>query len=185
MHGVIHWTTINGAPSGNDVTLTDVTTYDAASGNTVYVYSTKVQPPLHILTHFYRNENGDDWPIGKLSLGKYDSIPDKDEQGTPGGFYYEKQLNEGVFYFDTTAEDARDQVRLTVHYPAQDMDSTSDNLDFPDVWLRPLGYMLGIDLAPEYDVPVSQELYTLAADAAKIARDSDPETCELDFQSGT
>ena len=183
-NGIIHWTTINGAPAGNVVTLTAVTTYDAASGNTVYVYSTKVQPPLYLLTQYYRNENGDDWPLGKLSLQEYDLIPDKDEQGTPGSFYYEKALSEGVFYFDSAVEDARDTLRMTVHYPAQDMDSAGDTFDFADVWLRPLGYMLGLDLAPEYGIEIDQGLMLLAQDAAKIARDSDPETTDMSFEPG-
>ena len=183
-NGIIHWTTINGAPAGLVVTLTDVTTYGAAAGNKVYVYSTKVQPPLHLLTQYYRNENGDDWPMSKMSLEEYDLLPDKDVQSTPTGIYYEKQLSAGVVYLDAAAEDARDQIRMTVHYPAQDVDATSDNLDFPDVWLRPLGYMVALDLAPEHDVDIDQGLMALATDAAKIARDSDPENCDLFFESG-
>ena len=92
-------------------------------------------------------------------------------------------LNEGVFYLDTAVEDARDTIRMTVHYPAQDMDSTSDNLDFPKVWYRALGYMLAVDLAPEYDIELTQGLALLATDAAMIARTSDPETSDLTFQS--
>ena len=183
-NGVIHWTTINGVPSGNVVTLAAVTTFDAASGNKVYVYSTKVEPPLYLLTRYYRNENGDDWPLGDMTLEEYDLIPDKDEQGTPGSFYYEKQRTEGVFYLDTAAEDARDTIRMTVHYPAQDMDNASDNFDFSDVWLRPLGYLLGLDLAPEYDIEIDQGLMALAMDAAKIARDTDPEETDAIFEPG-
>ena len=183
-NGIIHWTTVNGAPAGSVVTLTAVTTYAAAAGNKAIVYSTRVQPPLHLLSSYYRNENGDDWPInGKMTVQDYDAIPDKDEQGTPGGFYYEKQLDEGVFYLDTAVEDARDSIRMTAHYPIQDVDSTSDNLDFPKVWFRGLGYMLAIDLSFEYDVPLDQAFMLVAADAAKIARDSDPETSDLTFQS--
>lgn len=182
-NGVIHWTTVNGAPAGSVVTLTDVTTFAAASGNKAFVYSTKVQPPLYLLTQNYRNEQGDDWPLAKLTLEDYDAIPDKDADGTPSGFYYEKALDEGVFYFDTAVEDARDTVRLTVHYPAQDMDSTSDNFDFSKVWYRPLGYLLGMDLAPEYDIELSQTFLLIAADATKMARDTDPENSDLSFNS--
>ncbi|MDH3981278.1 MAG: hypothetical protein OES84_00080 [Kiritimatiellaceae bacterium] len=182
-NGVIHWTTVDGAPAGNVVTLTDVTSYAAASGNAVYVYSTKVQPPLYILTRYYRNENGDDWEVGDLNLQGYDAIADKDELGTPAAFYYEKQLDEGVFYLDSAAEDARDQIRMTVHYPAQDVDLSNENIDFPAVWYRALGYMLAVDLAPEYEVPITNDLMTLTTDAALIARNSDPETSDLFFQS--
>src|SRR6185437_6383886 len=37
----IFWTTINGTPSGNTVTLTSVTTSTASSGNAVYTYTTQ------------------------------------------------------------------------------------------------------------------------------------------------
>jgi len=184
-NGIIHWTTINGAPAGNVVTLTDVTTNDAASGNTVYVYSTRVEPPLYLLTRFYRNENGDDWPLGDLTLEEYDGIADKDEQGTPGAFLYEKALDEGVFYLDSAVEDARDTIRMTVRYPAQDMDASGDNFDFADIWLRPLGYMLGADLAPEYDIELDQGFMMLLTAAMKTAMDSDPENSNLEFQSAT
>jgi len=183
-NGIIHWTTINGAPAGNVVTLTAVTTNDAASGNPVYVYSTRVEPPLYLLTQFYRNENGDDWPMSTLSVEEYDLIPDKNQQGTPNSFYYEKSLTEGLFFLDTAAEDARDTIRMTAHYPAQDMDAAGDTFDFADIWLRPLGYMLGLDLSPEYDIPIDQGLMALTTEAVKTARDSDPETTNLVFESG-
>lgn len=183
-NGVIHWTTINGAPAGFVVTLTAVTTYAAAAGNAVYVFSTKVQPPLYLLTRYLRNSSGSDWEIAEMSLDKYDSLPTKTALGIPNGVYYEKTLTEGVFYFDNYVSDATHTFRMTVHYPAQDMTAAGETFDFPDIWLRPLGYLLGTDLAPEYDIELTQTYLLAASDAMKIARDSDPETSDLVFEPG-
>ena len=47
--GTIQWTTINGAPAGSTVTLTDALTDDVASGNAVYVYTAKTNRPMKLL----------------------------------------------------------------------------------------------------------------------------------------
>ena len=57
--GYIQWTTVSGAPSGNDVTVAVALTSAAAAGNRVFGYATTAQGrrPLDILCRFARHEH--------------------------------------------------------------------------------------------------------------------------------
>ena len=180
--GSWHWTTVNGAPSGSTVTLTDVTTGAAASGKTVYTYTNKIQKPLDIIEMNRRESNGDDTPLDSLILSQYHAIPDKDADGEPTAFYYEEKVAIGKLFFDTAPTDATDVIKFVYLRPIQDFDAATDNPEFPKVWFRALVYMLAVDLAPVYGKPVSNDLKELKAEAMGIVRQEDPEKVVVYFE---
>ena len=167
--GALHWTTVNGAPSGTTVTLTATLTGAAASGNIVYVYTTKINRPLRIISARRRNSDSDDQDVEQISRQQYFNITSKDSEGEINQFYYDPQLTNGTLYVWPLITDVSNTLKLTVYDPINDLDTTSDNIDFPVEWMRPLKLMLAQDLVLEY--PVSDSRAAWIAKAAKEAKD--------------
>lgn len=179
--GDITWTTVNGVPSGTTVVLTDAVT--AANGAVCYFYTTAAVAPLHILGANLVDSGGNEIPMGKFEIGEYWGLSNKDAAGVPANIYVERQRDSLDLYFDQAINDVDYTVNLLAHYPIQDFDATSDNPDFPTQWYRALGYMLALDMAVEYGVPITDDLRDLANGALLIAKGSDPETSDLTFQA--
>lgn len=165
-----------------DVPLTAALPSKAAKSNAVYSYTTNSQPPVEVITRTLKYSTGSEAPMEEMHLPDYDYIPDKTVIGTPAAVYYERRRVSGVFYLDVNADNDLDQIRMTVHYPIQDLDAAGDNLDFPGEWHRALGWMLAMDLAPEYGVPFTPEMQTNLTDAIVTAKASNPESTELFFE---
>lgn len=179
--GEIHFTTINGAPSGDTVTLTTAMPSAAAIGKAVYFYTTKVQRPLDILFINIQDSNGDDLPLNPMTLGEYESIGDKDASGRPTQYYFEKLRTDADLYLDYAVDEVTDSLEVTFLRPVDDFDAATDELDMPQVWFRPFKYQLMIDIAPEFHKPVTNDMYKLASDSLAIAGNTDPETTEAYF----
>lgn len=181
--GSITWTTVNGTPSGSTVTLSAAVTA-AAIGNKCYFYTIPAVAPVSIIGANLVTPVDQETPLGVFDIGAYWAIGNKNVAGVPGNLYQERTRDGLDIYFDTAINDTDYLVNLLVHYPIQDFDASTDNPDFPKQWFRALGYMLAVDLAPEYGMPLG-DLSTLAADAIAMARGSDPETTDLCFDSSS
>lgn len=180
--GTIHWTTIASITDTDTFVINDALPSGSAIDKAIYTYTNKAQPPVNILTKNLKYSTGTETPLDDMELIDYDNIFDKTVTGQIAAFYYERQINEGVFYTDVKSDNDLDQIRLTVHYPIQDIGAAGDNVDLPAQWLRALGWMLAIEMAPEYGVPISQDWAGIAAEALAIAKGSDPETTDIFFE---
>lgn len=181
--GTIHWTTIASVTDGDTFEVDDQLPSAAAVDNEVYTYTSNAQPPVGIITATLRYSNGNETPISfDMGVEDYDWIYDKTVQGTVAAFYYERQRQSGVFYTDVKSDNDLEQLRLTVHYPVQDVDAAGDELDFPSEWLRAIGWMLALDMAPEYGVPIDPGWGDILTDAIKTAKFSNPETTDIHFE---
>jgi hypothetical protein len=83
-------------------------------------------------------------------------VTQKDAPGHPVIAYCDPQLTNAKLYVWPVPEDETHQVRLSVKIPIEDMDSMNDNAHFPTEWLKALKYNLAVDLAPEYQIKLSQ-----------------------------
>lgn len=152
-NGVIHWTTVNGAPSGSTITLTAVTTAAAAIDNHVYNALTGiVTRPTRVTAARLKLENGNETPVRVITREEYFNYTNKTNSGKINAVYYDPQLTNGVLYTYLTADNVADTLHLTIQRQIQDMDSSSDNLDLPPEWLMPVGYNLAYLLGDNYGV---------------------------------
>jgi hypothetical protein len=181
--GSLKWTTVVSTGSGT-VTVTDALTGQASAGNRVFAYTTKLVRPLQILTAVLRDTNTQDTPIYPMLLDSYESLPDKTSDGDPAFFYYESQLTDGVFYLDREPDDVTKVIRIVFLRPIEDLDVTTDDVDYPQVWFRALSAQLSIDLSVPYSRPVSAVLASIRDESLAIAQNADPETSEIYFQPG-
>lgn len=167
--GALHWTQVNGAPAGSVVTIDTALTDAAASGNIVYVYTTKINRPLRIIDARRRNSDSIDTIVTPISRQEYFNLSNKASDGEVNQYYYDPQLTSGVLYVWPLITDVSNTLKLSVYDPVNDLDATTDNIDFPVEWMRPLKMMLAQDLVLEY--PVSDSRAKWIAMTAREAKD--------------
>lgn len=173
--GSMQWTTINGAPSGLTVTLTATLTGAAASGATVYAYTSKVLRPFEIVSAVLRDSDGNDTPMDpQLSIGEYESIPTKSATGTPASIYFEAKKTNAVAYLDCAPDDLTNVVRLVYLSYVEDSTATTDDVDFPAEWYRALVGQLAMDCALDYGQPVTPGLVAYRDEGLAMARNAYP-----------
>ena len=165
----LHWTQVNGAPAGSVVTIDTVLTGAAASGNIVYVYTTKINRPLRIIDARRRDSSSIDKTVSPISRQEYFDLSNKASDGDINQYYYDPQLTNGVLYVWPLITDVSSTLKLTVYDPVNDLDATTNNIDFPVEWMRPLKMMLAQDLVLEY--PVSDSRAKWIAVMARDAKD--------------
>lgn len=152
--GSLFWTTVNGAPAGNVVTLTAVLTGAATSGNLVYSYQTKLIRPLRILDGFVRQiEQGNDVPVRIISREEYNRFGVKSSPGTPIQLYYDPGENSGTVYMYPTFQETDQLLYIEFTKPMDDFTNSTDDYDLPQEWGQALKFNLALMIAPEYGVP--------------------------------
>jgi len=151
-----HWTTVNGAPSGSTVTLTTAIDGAAASGNTVYVYTSKVDRPLKVIEARRRDSSDIDTPIQMSSRQEYFDLSNKASQAKTTQFYFEPRLTNGKLYIWPAPDGVSDVIKYSYYRPLEDFDSATNEPDFPQEWIEPIKYNLAVRLAPEYGLDMQQ-----------------------------
>lgn len=155
--GEFHWTTVNGAPSGTTITLTAVLTDSASSGNLVVVYQTNLVRPLKIISARRHNfDSAIDTPIMEYDRVEYFELPNKSNESTVNGFFYDRRGGanvSGLLYLWPTPANVDEAVKMTVARPVEDFTSAGNDADLPQEWIRALEWGLADEIADEYDVP--------------------------------
>lgn len=182
--GTFHWTTVNGAPTGVTVTLTDQMPSGAAIDNRVYVYESALVRPLRVTNARRRDESAEqDVPIIMFSRQEYMDTPNKTTESLITQVYYDPQLSDGRLYVWPTASDIDSTLRFTFHKPLADIDAVGDTSDFPQEWLDALTYGLAVRLCPQYGVPMESRMWLKGeADSMlndMMAWDDEPESVYL------
>lgn len=181
--GFIQWTTVASTGVGT-VTVNSALTSQAAAGNKVFAYTTKMFRPLEILTSSLRASDGTDTPINFMDLYEYESLYNKAEVGDPTKQYYEAQSINGVMYLDLTPEDVTSVIRLVYLAPIEDLDITTDDLSYPQVWYRALEAQLSLDLCLPFNRPITDALKTVLTQSLAIAQNNNAEETTQYFQPG-
>jgi hypothetical protein len=179
------WTTVNGAPTGTTVTLTASLTGAAAVDNHVYTYTSIAQRPLRILDARIKINDGNETPVNLISREEYFDQPSKSSQGKASQFYYNPTTTNGTLYVWPTSNGAEDTIHLTAQRQLQDLDSATDNLDFPQEWELAVTYSLADLLITSYGDAISpQKAERISAKAAQfmeIVEDFDQENASIQF----
>lgn len=181
--GTIQWTTISGTPS-TTATVADSLTLAADAGNYVWWFTSRAQRPVVVETAVLRDENYKDTPLEVTTrVEDYDILPDKGADGDPTGILVEPQRINTAITCNTQPSDVTKVINLSVLYPAEDYDTATDDVAFPQEWFRALKFQLALDLWPEYregDPPMS--LRANRDEAISIAQNANPETTDVFFE---
>lgn len=149
--GTIQWTTVNGTPSSDTITLTTALTDDVAVDNHVYTYTTILNRPLWINEHgrLYRNDNSES-PFTLTSRNEYNDISIKSTDGVPNQGWYDPQLTNGKLYIWPRNSDVKDYLILTGKFTIEDFDAATNDAEFPQEWYLALTWQLAVHIAPKF-----------------------------------
>ena len=147
------WTTVNGAPAGNVVTLTVALPYDVALGALVYTYTTVSNRPMLILEAYLHQFGATDIPVDLISRVDYYELTNKTAEGFTNQVYYDPQINASKLLTWPLTTDDRNYLILLTQRTLDDFVSSTDNPDFPQEWYMPLAFNLARSLAPKYGTP--------------------------------
>lgn len=182
--GIMHWSTVNGAPSGSTVVSTAALATAAASGNRVFTYATTAQAlrPLTILTaslrQFDTSNQATDIPVyPNMLVGQYEQVASKFTDSDPYSFYWEATLTDATVYLPVEPSDVSKIFRMVYLSPAEDFDAAADTPDYPQEWYLPLALGTEYLCAPTFGR--SDMLPSIKAqrdEALMIARNAYPET---------
>lgn len=174
----MQWTTINGTPSSNVVTLTAVLTADVESGVTVFFYTSKATRPLKIVNatvvdSLANNSN----VISVSSRQEYIALPQKDSDGRVTQLYYDPQITLGRLFVWPETDSVSTYLTLWVQRTLEDFDSASDNPDFPQEYYLALAFNLAALSCTKYGVPrdVRRDIMSVALGTKKTVESFDAE----------
>lgn len=157
------WTTIVSVDSATQITVAAALTGASAAGNTVVAYTNKISDrPLRILDMRTVDLSNSNSTISMENIGysEYFNIPIKTTDGRPLNYYYDKLLDAGILYVFPRPDNVDILLNFTYHEAIEDVDSSTNNMDFPVEWTLPLIYGLAAELMIAYgkfqELPIIQ-----------------------------
>lgn len=180
---LIHWTTVSGAPTGGDITLTDALPGDAPDGAVVYAYSPSniIVRPLRI-EQVRRRIQQQDTEVYELSRDDYFVLPNKLTQSIITQWYYDPGRDSGTFYAWPTESTVDTLFMFTYVRPLMDVDAQTNQLDLPQEWWLGVMYSLAVTIAPDYGKTVTPEISFSYNKFLEMLEAWDSETASADFQ---
>ena len=127
------------------LTLTAKNNFDIYSGGT----DLDLIAPVDLLSVLIRNSEDEDYPLQRMTRDEYDAIALKSQSGDPSRFLYEREYAYGTLYFDTVISDTTDTAILNYHRPLFDIDTITDDVDYPQEWHLVLVYLLARHLVDQ------------------------------------
>ena len=160
--GSLFWSTINGVPASGIITLAASVTANVSEGAVVFVYSTKINRPLRILSADVLDVFDTSIDITVQSLDEFWGLPTKTEEGKVTQVAFIPTLTTSELYVWPQTQDVSDVIEFWYHRPFEDFDASSDEPDFPQEWYFALGYNLALHLGVSYGTP-AEMLKNIAA----------------------
>lgn len=182
--GTVQWTTISGTPS-TTADIASSLTSAAASGNYVYWFTSRAQRFPVIEFANLREADGTDSPLTIYrDIQDYESLPDKQADGDPTSVLVEPLRLNTRLTFDSQPDDVEKRVVLTVMYPAEDYDATTDDIAFPQEWFAALEWELAFRVISAFGLPWTQEMQANYVRAMTIASNLNEQNSSAYFQPG-
>lgn len=147
----VFWTLVSSV-SGTTVTLADNLPETAEEGNAVFAYRGKANRPMKLLDCYVRAGNIDT-PVQILARKDYNDLSLKGTDGRVNQIYFDPQRTQAFVSVWPETNDETDFLVLTVQRTLDDMDSSTDEPDYPQEWFLPLTYNLAWLSCDEYGVP--------------------------------
>lgn len=180
--GTIHWSTISGTPT-TTMTIADALTSAASSGKRVYWFTSRAQRFVDIEDARLRDDELIDTHVGVFrTVEEYESLPQKDGEGDPTAILVEPLRTQTRVTTDFAPQDVTNQLRLTVMYPAEDYDATTNDIAYPQEWFAALEWELAKRLAPKFNKRWTKTHEINWEQATQIARQLNPQATTIYFQ---
>ena len=184
--GTIQWSTVSSISAGDTVTIPATgLTGAAASGNAVYWFTSRAQRFPDIEAAVLRDENMVDIPLGIYTdVQQYESLTNKTADGDPTDILIEPlRLNTRVTC-NIQPNDVTKRIVMTVIYPAEDYDATTDDIAFPQEFYAALEWELAFRLSPKFGKPWTQEMQMNYDKHVGMAIGLNPQNTSMHFEPG-
>lgn len=184
--GTIHWSTISSVDSATQITIADALPSAAATNNKVFTFTSRLNRPLRI--HSVRLLSGTatdphETILHHYSNQEYYNLARKSTNGTPSGWFYDRQHTTGELYLWPRPSDPSSWLQFTYERQLEDFDAATDDADFPQEWIEALTFNLALKLMPAFgkDADAISTMAAFAADALNNALSFDTETASTYF----
>lgn len=181
--GTIHWDVITGTPSSTEMVITTGLSGAASSGAYVYWFTSRAQRFVDIESASLRDSELIDTHVSVFrTVEEYERIPQKDGEGDPTMILVEPLRTQTRITTDFAPQDVTKQLRLTVIYPAEDYDATTNDIAYPQEWFAALEWELAKRLAPKFNKRWTKTHEINWEQATQIARQLNPQSTSIYFQ---
>lgn len=163
----IHWTTVNGTPVANVITLAAVTTAAAAIDKEVFAYTSLLTRPLRVKA-MTLDEDGTESEIRLIPGDEYRLIPSKTYSAAPFLAWYDPQLTLGELHLWPSPDTVSDRVRFRAAIEWTEFALLTSPADFPQEVYLALVWGLAEQLGPKHKINLERQ--TLLSAMAKEAK---------------
>src|SRR5574343_804444 len=184
--GSRHWTTIVSVDSSTQVTITSALTGDAASGATVYTYTTRLAKMYRVYNDEMRRKDTSDNEtiVSGLSRQDYSQLSQKTSSGVVNQLYYQPRRDDGIIQVWPCSNNCTDIILGTYDRDILDFDASGDYPDFPAEWTRTLIWCLAAEVGQEEGIPLDRQQYIegKAAEMLDVIKGWDNDTYSVRIQ---
>lgn len=159
----IHWTTI--ASTGtNTVDIAAALPSAASSGAHVYTFTNRTTRPIRALAAWRQNTDGIDTELRMIGRADYELLSNKISEGDPTQIAFSATIQEqtsSALHSRLEVWPCKNSVTfdkiylLTEHYP-DDMDGSTDTLQFPPEWTNAIIWNLAWEMSLEFNLSASE-----------------------------
>lgn len=183
--GTIQWTTISGTPAST-ATVADALTGAAASGNYVWWFTSRAQRFTVIEGARLQDENRSDMPLDvyRNAIDYDQGVVDKHADSDPICILVEPLRIATRVTLDAQPTDVTKQIWMTVLYPLEDYDATTDDIALPQECFAYLEWELAFTLAPAFGKEWTDSMKINHAAALASVQQLNPEVSDAYFQVG-
>lgn len=183
--GTIHWSTISGTP-GSTATIADATPSAAASGNYVWWFTARAQRFPVIESAVLREVSYTTTPLSIYTdVRQYDEgVADKYADGSPTAILVEPLRIATRVTLDAQPTDVEQQIILTVLYPSEDYDATTDDIAFPQEALRFLAWELSFEICDAFQAQWTPSMEKKRLESRAAWANLNPENSVAYFKPG-
>lgn len=183
--GTLHWSTVSSFVPNDTVTIGAAITAAAAVGRRVYYYTPISEGvnsiawrPLEVLSAVLRNpSDNSDIPLdvySRMQYSEFDAISDKTSQADPTALFCEPMLSTMRITLECAAANVNKVLYLNCLSTVDDLDDTTNDLNFPPEWNMALQWELAKRCVPAFGASsqwsnISQENWMQATGIARAA----------------
>lgn len=115
--------------------------------------------PIRVIEAYIRDADNLDVPLTQISRSEYIRLGNKTTAGAPNLFYYDPQEANGKFIVYNVPDNSTDVIHAQIQRMFYDMNSSTDNFDFPQAWFQALKWGLAAEICVEYAVDMQMIPY--------------------------
>lgn len=156
----MQWTTIVSVDSPTQVTITTALTDDAASGNNVYAFTTRLGKLVKIYDDIrVRNMTTgtsttyNETPVFLFSRQEYNILSNKTNTGLTSQVYFQPLRDKSTFYLWPVPNNAINLVLFSYERNLLDFDTSTNFADAPAEWTRTFVMCLAAEVGNLFGVP--------------------------------